>query len=415
MQGEAYQMAQESDQSGVSVRVIREGRLARAATDGVAERDIAWAVDRALASVDHVPRSPSFDRFPAPESDPGPPTPIDPEVARPDPDRAVAIADQVSQRVQDARGVDYHEVVFGAGQGTFALANSRGHTAWDTNAYEQCNLELRFEHAGEHKYTREVVYAREPLSFEPRLREAVEGAVDLVQRTSDRGPLDGPATRAIFDPVAANTLTSKAVSAASGLAADQQRTRLADKLDERVAVPELTLVDRPQSEEGMRVQRTDDEGLPTQTTPIVEEGVLCTFLYDWAGALETGTQPSGHGFRPASGRHDGSPSPGTCNLEIEPGDFSREEMVEAVDEGVYVKGPFLGSFTASAVTGDFSLVAPLAFRIENGELTHAVPSTTVTGNVFDALANVQAIGAERKRLSNGASAALLVDGVTCVA
>jgi predicted Zn-dependent protease len=415
MQGRRFQMAQESDQSGVSVRVLKDQRLARASTDGIGERDLAWAVDRALASVDHVPRSPAFDRFPDPSGDPGSPTQVHPEVADPDPDRAVGIADQVHDRVQRAEGVDYHEVVFGAGRGTYALANSQGHTAWDRNAFEQCSLELRFEHEGEHKYTREAIYSREPLSLGPRLRGAVEDAVEQVERIGDRGSLDGATDTVLFDPVAVNALVKKVAAAASGLAADQDRSRFAGRLGERVAAPETTLVDRPRSPEGMRIQRTDDEGLPATTTPIVEHGVLRSYLYDWAGALEAEAEPSGHGFRPSSDRHDGSPAPRTCNLELAPGDWTHEEMVEDVADGVYVIGPFLGSFTASSVTGDFSLVAPLAFRIRGGEIRHAVPSTTVTGNVFDMLEDVRAVGAERKRLSNGASSALLVDGVNCVA
>lgn len=415
MKGKGFQMAQESDQSGVCVRILQGDRLARVSTDGIAKRDIRWAIDRALASVPYVPESPAFGRFPDPDRDPGAPMEVHPSLAQADVDRSIEIADQLSDRVDEEPGIDYFEILFGHRQGTYALANSQGLTAWDRNAHEQCNLELRFQHEGQHKYTRTAVYGREPIEYEPRIRRAAEDAIELIRSTSKRGELDGGVSTVVFDPVATNTLVSKVVRAATGLAASQGRTQFADELGERVAVEELTLVDEPRNGSGIRQQRTDDEGIPTRRTPIIEDGVLESYLYDWAAAREVGEPPSGHGFRSSSDRHDSSPGARTCNLEIAPGDWTREEMVEAVDRGVLVKGPFLGSFTSSPVTGDFSLVAPLAFLIEGGQVRKAVPSTTVSGNLYEMLEDIRGVGRETVRLSNGRSVHLLVEGVTAVA
>lgn len=415
MKGRNFQMAQESDRSGVCVRVLRGNRLARASTDGIREPDLEWAIDRALSSVDYVPPSPSFTGFPETDRASGSPTSVHPDVAEPDVERVVGIAGQLGDQIEGTEGIDYFEIILGAGYGCFALANSQGTTAWDHNAYEQCNLELRFEHRGEHNYVRRSAYAREPLSYEADLRDLARDATRIIQATEDHGQLDRSAPTALFDAVATNTLLSKIMPAARGLAAARDRTEFAGMLGERVAVDGLTLVDEPRAKHGMRVQRTDDEGIPTRRTPIIQDGVLETYLYDWAAALETDKAPTGHGLRPSSGRHDGSPTARPCNLEVDPGDWTMDEMIEDVDRGLLVHGPFLGSFTSSPVTGDFSLVAPLAFLIEDGEVQHAVPSATVSGNFFDVLESIRAIGSETTRLSSGSFVPLLVDEVNCVA
>lgn len=415
MKGGDFQMAQESDQSGVSVRLLRGSHLARATTDGIAEADLDWAIDRALDAAGFVPESPSFDRFPEPTGDVGSPTDVDEAVMDPDVDRLIGVADHLGEQVKQARGIDYFEVVSGAYRGTYALANSQGLTAWDRNAYERCGLELRFEHGGEHRYTRRAVYSRAPIDYDTELEAETDEAIRLVQRTEDRASLDEAASTVLFDAVAASTVLGRLIPAIRGLAAHRESTPFADALGEQIAVEELSLVDEPRGSDAVRLQRTDDEGIPTQRTPIVEDGVLETHLYDWASALETDQPPTGHGFRPRSSRHEGAPGAGTCNLEVEPGDWSTEELIEDVDHGVLVKGPFLGSFTSSPVTGDFSLVAPLAFEIEGGKLGPAVPSTTVSGNLFEALETIRAIGSEAVRTVSGSAVPLLVDEVTAVA
>lgn len=415
MQGGRLRMAQESDQSGVSVRLLKGGRQASSSVAGLDEEDLDWAIEKGLGAAAYVPRSSYFDRFAEPQGDPGPPSTVDPRVADPEVGRLMDAIDPLAQRVLDAEGIDYFEAVTGAYRGTFAVANSQGIGIWDRNAYERTSLELRFEDLGQHRYTVTQAYARQPLSYERDLAGRTEEAISLVRSTKERGKLGSPASTVILDPMAASGLLNRVSNAVRGQEAARGRTNFAGQLGEQVASPELTLVDRPRSEEGVRVQRADDEGIATRTTPIIQDGVLETYLYDWNAALETGAAPTGHGLRPRSKRYEGGPAARPCNLEIEPGTWSLEEMIEEVDRGVIVRGPFLGSFTASPVTGDFSLVAPLAFLIQDGQLRHAVPSTTVTGNLFEALGSIQGVGEETRRLVNGLSAPLLIEGVTCVA
>lgn len=415
MRGGRLQMAQESDQSGVSVRIVQNERLASACTDGLHDRDLSWAVERALASVPHLPKSTSFHRFPEPRGDPGPPSPVHKAVLDPDVDRIMATTEKVADRIEGSKGIDYFEIYAGAYRGTYAVSNSRGLTAWDRNAYERCSVELRYRKGAEHKNTRSGLYAREPIEFESVLSGRVDEAIELVASTRNQGELDSGASVVVFDPQASGSLLPPVTKAAHGVDADRGNTAFSDRLGERVATEELTLIDKPRASDGVRLQRTDDEGIPTQATPIIEDGVLGTFLYDWAGSLEVDASPTGHGYRGRTKRHEGGPSTKTCNLEVAPGDWSQAEMIEDIQQGVFVKGPFLGSFTSDPISGDFSLVAPLAFRIEDGRIQEAVPSTTVSGNMYEMLEGIRGIGDDPRRQVNGAFPSLYVEGVDCVA
>lgn len=45
-----------------------------------------------------------------------------------------------------------------------------------------------------------------------------------------------------------------------------------------------------------------------------------------------------------------------------------EDLIGELKDGVLVKGSLIGAFHSNAVTGDFSVTADNAFKIENGKL-----------------------------------------------
>jgi PmbA protein len=166
-------------------------------------------------------------------------------------------------------------------------------------------------------------------------------------------------------------------------------------------------------ERGCRRQRVDDEGVPTASRALIERGMLTSFLYDSRSAFADGLAPPGNGLRPMELRYAGAPAPRVANIEMAPGDASLEELVEGAGRAVLVQDVMLGTFAFSLVNGDFSFVAPAAHAIEAGKVTHALPPTTVAGNLYRAVQDIQAIGKEPKRLLFGSFVPLRIGGVTC--
>ncbi|MBU7033085.1 MAG: TldD/PmbA family protein, partial [Theionarchaea archaeon] len=77
------------------------------------------------------------------------------------------------------------------------------------------------------------------------------------------------------------------------------------------------------------------------------------------------------------------------NIGIEPGDFTEEEMIEDIDEGLYLKGTFGGQADSNA---DFTFGFQHAFWIRNGDLGEEVRGANVAGNAIEVFKTVDAVG-----------------------
>lgn len=129
----------------------------------------------------------------------------------------------------------------------------------------------------------------------------------------------------------------------------------------------------------------DSEGVPATTTYLVHEGVLVGRLHSRETAARMGETPTGNA-RSVNYRYP--PIVRMTNTYIEPRDVTLEQMLSGVDEGVYVKGSFGGQTSMEM----FTFSAGEAFMIRNGELAEPLRGVNLTGNVFQTLANIEAIG-----------------------
>lgn len=182
------------------------------------------------------------------------------------------------------------------------------------------------------------------------------------------------------------------------------KSRLKEKLGEKVAAPGLSLVDDGTLPGGLRSSPFDREGLPHRRTPIVEGGVLKAFLYDGKAARRAGTRPTGH----AGGSARSLPGISTTNLTVLPGDVSEEELLKRLGSGLFV-GRFSG--TNDAVSGDFSGVAKGSFWVEGGERKHAVKETLIAGNAITLLESIVGLGSKLHRDFAYEGPWVLIDGV----
>ena len=214
----------------------------------------------------------------------------------------------------------------------------------------------------------------------------------------------------IFAPETARTLIGSVFEAASGDAIWRGASFLAGKLGEAIAAPGLTIVDDntmllPTGVGGFGTSPFDDEGLPSQRTMVVENGVLRNYLLNTYTARKLGMRSTHNAARGLAG----APGVGCGNLFLVPGEISAEKIIGAVTAGLYVTS--LMAFGTNVVTGDYSRGAT-GLWIENGQLTHAVEEITIAGNLAEMLRNVTAIGNDLKFRGSVASPTLRIDGMT---
>ena len=110
-----------------------------------------------------------------------------------------------------------------------------------------------------------------------------------------------------------------------GLEADLAQSGLSvysNKMGERIASPLITVVDDATLPGRRGSFRFDDEGVPSERTVLVNEGILKTFMYDRLTAMKDGARSTGNGRR-ESYKH--RPIPRMTNTMIVPGDTDPEE------------------------------------------------------------------------------------------
>jgi TldD protein len=161
------------------------------------------------------------------------------------------------------------------------------------------------------------------------------------------------------------------------------------KLGEQVAATHLDAYDDGRLPGEWGTDGIDDEGTPTQATPVIHEGRITSYLYDLIRARKDGVDSTGNGRR-ESFRH--LPIPRMTNTYIAPGDAKPEELIAEIDRGFYAVS-FAGG-QVDPTTGDFVFGVSEGYLIENGEKTKPCRGATLIGNCLDALGNIDSVASD---------------------
>jgi PmbA protein len=186
------------------------------------------------------------------------------------------------------------------------------------------------------------------------------------------------------------------MSAFSGKTVMEGASPIGKRLGEKVFDARLSLDDNPTIEYAPNSRPCDDEGVASQLTPLIENGVVRNFLYDLQTAGQAKARSTGSGSRGRGGLMTPSPSSFTVNT----GDMTFEQMVQDIQEGLVVE-QLMGAEQGNILGGDFSGNVLLGYKIENGKIVGRVKNTMVSGNVYQVLKEIAGLGKEAKWV-NGA-------------
>lgn len=159
-------------------------------------------------------------------------------------------------------------------------------------------------------------------------------------------------------------------------------TPFIDKKGEKIAHENLTAWDEGLSDDAFGTIDMDDEGMPTQRTLLIENGVLKNFLSDRAGSMRTGHPRTGSGRRQS---YTYAAASRMRNTYIAPGDFTNEELFNSVDKGIYCKKMGGGSV---GPTGQFNFGVDEAYLIEDGKITKPLKGATLIGEAKEIMQRI---------------------------
>lgn len=194
-------------------------------------------------------------------------------------------------------------------------------------------------------------------------------------------------------------------------------SKLKDKIGSRIAGDNLNLFDDGTLAGGLNSGKADMEGVPKQRTPIIEKGALQGFLYDnYWGNIE-GQESTGNARR-GGGRlllppYGTLPTINPSNIVVKSGKASEDELVAQVNNGYYIRN-VQGAHQSNPETGEFSVAIAPAWRIMNGEITHAVKGAMIAGNLYDMMKRISLIGKECRQLGTFITPKIVVDKLNVI-
>ena len=161
---------------------------------------------------------------------------------------------------------------------------------------------------------------------------------------------------------------------------------LLDKLGKKIASDVVTFYDDGSIEGAFGSFKYDDEGVPTQKTLLVKNGVVVELMHNRETAQKLNAKPTGNA-RAEDFRFE--PIIRMRNTFMEPKDHSFEELVEDIKFGYYFKS-FRGG--QANLDGTFQVGIQEAYEIVNGELGEPIRNASISGNTLETLLKVDAVG-----------------------
>jgi PmbA protein len=191
----------------------------------------------------------------------------------------------------------------------------------------------------------------------------------------------------IFTPRgAASALIPSLATAFNGKTVLQGASPVGNKLGKKVFDEKLSLWDDPTIAFRPHSRPCDDEGVASRRTSLIEDGTVANFLYDLQTAALAKTKSTGSGSRGG-----GLPSPAPSALVIAPGKTSMDDMVKDIKEGLVIE-QLMGAEQGNILGGDFSGNVLLGYKVESGKIVGRVKNTMVSGNVYQVLKGLSAVG-----------------------
>jgi TldD protein len=286
--------------------------------------------------------------------------------------RAAELASAADPRIVKVRvGLDHSS-------GAVLVVDSSGRVRFDRQPMARLGVSCTGQHAGKREVGSYNLAGREGLEFfsAERVERAARRAAERTAFLFSAEAAPAGEFPVVLAAGSAGILLHEAIG--HGLEADANRKGISvysSRLAQRIASPDVTIVDDgtlPGSRGSINV---DDEGVDGQSTVLVENGVLRSYMHDRISAAHYGVEPTGNGRR-QSFRHP--PLPRMRNTYMLPGPHAPAEIIASVKRGLYAE-----TFTNGVVrigAGDFTFYVKTGYWIEDGKLARPIKDANLIGS-----------------------------------
>ncbi|HVB95015.1 MAG TPA: TldD/PmbA family protein [Nitrososphaerales archaeon] len=198
---------------------------------------------------------------------------------------------------------------------------------------------------------------------------------------------EGKAFQVLMSPTVASNLLGLVGDFASAFSIEAGTSYLVGKLGKKVAAEDFDLTDVGKGDDCLQARTFDDEGQPTQSTKLVERGVLKSYLHNLSTAKR---------FKAKSTGNAGFIDPGPWNLEIGAGDSTYDEMVKEMKRGLVLTSNWYTRFK-NYRTGEFSTVPrDGTYLVESGEVRAPIKGIRISDSLERMSSSIRLLSKERE-------------------
>jgi PmbA protein len=367
----------------VALRIIKEGRLGYAT--GTDVKDSQTLVANAVETARFGTKA----RFELPPTIPYPPVDIfDPEVESIPVEKMAKLGEELIALITKHTPEIICEAMVEKETIALRIINSRGGQASYKKSVFSLGVVGNLVRGTDMLFVGEGQSSCHPLTDVGEVAGVVIRQLDLAKNQASVPTKTLPV---IFTPEGvASAPLSPLMAAFNGKTVLEGASPIGKRLGERVFDTKLSIWDDPTIAYRPHSRPCDDEGIPSQRTPLIDQGVVTNFLYDLQTAALAKTRSTG-----SASRGGGLPLPSPSTLVIAPGKVSFDEMVGDIKEGLVIE-QLMGAEQGNILGGDFSGNVLLGYKVESGKIVGRVKNTMVSGNVYKLLKEISAIGSQPK-------------------
>lgn len=369
-----------NEASGAALRLIKNGRVGFGSSSDLGNIDslVASAVETSPFGAEAKFQFPGRTEFPeVPVFDPA--------------SNDVTLEEMVAlgQRVVDELRAYSNDVQVEGGvsrsTSTITLINSRGGRV----SYNRTGFRIGFE--GTVIRGEDMLFTSHGLSSVSPITDTTEVVEEIIRQlewAKETATVETKSMPVILMPSAVpSILLSPLLAGLSGKSVLQETSPLVGKIGEKIVDERFSLTDDSTLPWIPAASPSDDEGVASRRLPLVDKGVVGTFLYDLQTAGLAGTESTGSGERGLGSL----PGPSAGVLVVGEGDTSLEDMIAGMSEGLIIEG-LLGAGQSNVLGGDFNANILLGYKVENGNVVGRVKNAMLSGNAYKSLNNIIAVG-----------------------
>jgi PmbA protein len=184
------------------------------------------------------------------------------------------------------------------------------------------------------------------------------------------------------------------------------KSALKDKLGKKCFSGCIKLSDNPLDARAGDNCPFDGEGVPSQDTILINDGVVVAFLYDTYWATLAGKKSTGSSVR---GGYRSWPTLSTRHLCLEPGMMPISKQLEDLPLVLRVTD-IMGMHTANPITGELS-VGINGVLLERGGLAYPVREAALSGNIYEMFSRVVAVDNDPRGFGHVLCPSILLDSI----